>query len=186
MLIPWYLHCPRPFRWHRHLGERILTAKNFNALGKENFRKCKISLHILCHLCVVTTVNILLWWCDTWALTQLQILRLEVFHCRCIHRMQFKEYTYLQQKELFIQEHTIYTNLDYIWHELHTRIHKEPAFNYSIIYRVGIIIICLGTNQFWWHHCFCFASWYMRHVLDWRLPRQEDSITLPCTLVSWE
>ena len=65
-----------------NIDERILSAsKNFNALGKEIFRNRKISLHI------ATTINILLWGCDTWALTCLQITRLEVFYHKCIHRM---------------------------------------------------------------------------------------------------
>ena len=55
------------------IDERILSAsKNFNALGKEIFRNRKISLHIRCRLYIATTVNILLWGCDTWALTCLQ------------------------------------------------------------------------------------------------------------------
>ena len=44
------------------VNERITAAsKNFNALGKELYRNCKISLHIGCHLYVAITVNILLW-----------------------------------------------------------------------------------------------------------------------------
>ena len=70
------------------INERILAAsKNFNALGKELFRNRKISLHIRCRLYVATTINILLWGCDTWALTQLQLDKIEVFHRRCIRRM---------------------------------------------------------------------------------------------------
>ena len=70
------------------VNDRITAAsKNFNALGKELFRNCKISLHIRCRLYVATTINILLWGCDTWALTRLQINRIEVFHRRCIRRM---------------------------------------------------------------------------------------------------
>jgi hypothetical protein len=62
------------------INERILAvSKNFNALGKELFRNCKISLHICCRIYVTTTVNILLWGCDTWALTQLQLDKIEVF-----------------------------------------------------------------------------------------------------------
>ena len=67
------------------VNDRITAAsKNFNALGKELFRNRKISLHIRCRLYVATTINILLWGCNTWALTFLQINRIEVFHCRCI------------------------------------------------------------------------------------------------------
>ena len=64
------------------VNERITAAsKNFNALGKELFRNRKISLHIHCHLYIATTINILLWGCDTWALTTcLQINRIKVFH----------------------------------------------------------------------------------------------------------
>ena len=52
------------------IDKRILSAsKNFNAQGKEIFRNRKISLHICCCLYIATTVNILLWGCDTWALT---------------------------------------------------------------------------------------------------------------------
>ena len=70
------------------VNERITAAsKNFNALGKEIFRNRKISLHICCLLYVATTINILLWGCDTWALTRLQINRIEVFHCHCIRQM---------------------------------------------------------------------------------------------------
>ena len=70
------------------IDERILSAsKNFNALGKEIFRNRKISLHIRCRLYIATTVNILLWGCDTWALTCLRITKLEVFHCICIRKM---------------------------------------------------------------------------------------------------
>ena len=70
------------------VNERITAAsKNFNALGKELFRNCKISLHIRCRLYVATTINILLWGCDTWALTHLQINRIEVFHHCCIRQM---------------------------------------------------------------------------------------------------
>jgi hypothetical protein len=57
----------------KYLGnERIVTAasKNFNFLGKELFRNRKISLHICYRLYVATTINILLWGCDTWALTR--------------------------------------------------------------------------------------------------------------------
>jgi hypothetical protein len=72
-----------------NINERILAAsKNFNALGKELFRNCKISLHIRCHLFVATTINILLWGCDTcWAITHTQLNKMEVFHRRCIHQM---------------------------------------------------------------------------------------------------
>ena len=63
------------------VNDRITAAsKNFNALGKELFRNRKISLDIRCRLFVATTINILLWGCDTWALTCLQLNRLEVFH----------------------------------------------------------------------------------------------------------
>ena len=71
------------------INESIITAsKNFNALGKELFRNSKISLHICCHLYVATTINILLWGCDTWALrNQLQLNKIEVFHWRCIRKV---------------------------------------------------------------------------------------------------
>ena len=60
------------------VNERITAAsKNFNALSKELFRNHKISLHFCCCLYVATTINILLWVCDTWALTHLQINRIE-------------------------------------------------------------------------------------------------------------
>jgi hypothetical protein len=60
------------------VNDRITAAsKNFNALGKELFRNRKISLHIRCRLYVATTINILLWVCDTWALTHLHINRIE-------------------------------------------------------------------------------------------------------------
>jgi hypothetical protein len=52
-----------------NVNERITVAsKNCTALGKELFRNRKISLHICCRLYVATTINILLWGCDTWAL----------------------------------------------------------------------------------------------------------------------
>jgi hypothetical protein len=72
-----------------NVNERITAAsKNFNALGKELFRNRKISLHIRCWLYVATTINILLWGCDTcWTLTHLQINRIEVFHHYCIRQM---------------------------------------------------------------------------------------------------
>ena len=74
------------------IDERILSAsKNFNALGKEIFRNRKISLHIRCRLYIATTVNILLWGCDTWALICLQITRLEVFHRKCIRHSKEEE-----------------------------------------------------------------------------------------------
>jgi hypothetical protein len=70
------------------VDDRITAAsKNFNAPGKELFRNHKISLHILCRLFVATTINILLWGCDTWALTHTQLNKIEVFHCRCIRQM---------------------------------------------------------------------------------------------------
>ena len=65
----------------------LADSINFNDLGKELFRNHKISLHIRCSLYVATTVNILLWGCDTWALTQLQLDKIEVFHRRCIRRI---------------------------------------------------------------------------------------------------
>jgi hypothetical protein len=70
------------------VDDRITAAsKNFNALGKELFRNRKISLHIQCRLFVATTINILLWGCDTWALTRTQLNKIEVFHRRCIRQM---------------------------------------------------------------------------------------------------
>ena len=69
------------------VNDRITAAsKNVIALGKELFRNCKISLHICCHLYVATTINILLWGCNTWALTCTQINKIEVFHCCCIRQ----------------------------------------------------------------------------------------------------
>jgi len=70
------------------VDDRITAAsKNFNALGKELFRNRKISLHIRCRLFVATTINILLWGCDTWAITRTQLNKIEVFHRRCIRQM---------------------------------------------------------------------------------------------------
>jgi hypothetical protein len=70
------------------VDDRITVAsKNFNALGKELFRNRKISLHIQCCLFVATTINILLWGCDTWAITHTQLNKIEVFHRCCICQM---------------------------------------------------------------------------------------------------
>lgn len=70
------------------IDQRLIAAtRHFNAYGRSIFRDRKIRLEIRTRLYVATTMNILLWGCDSWALKQEHIRKLNVFHNKCIRSM---------------------------------------------------------------------------------------------------
>lgn len=70
------------------IDQRLIAAtRHFNAHGRRIFRDRKIQLHYRTRLYVATTLNILLWGCDSWALKHEHIRKLNVFHNKCIRSM---------------------------------------------------------------------------------------------------
>lgn len=70
------------------IDQRLIAAtRHFNAYGRRFFRDRKIQLHLRTRLYIATTINILLWGCDSWALKQEHIRKLNVFHNKCIRSM---------------------------------------------------------------------------------------------------
>ena len=70
------------------ISNRIsLAAKAFFSLSKQVFRNKLLDIKTRAMAYKTLVLNVLLWGCEAWALTQEQRRRLEVFHHRCLRRI---------------------------------------------------------------------------------------------------
>ena len=91
---------------------RILAAtKNFSTLGKTIFRNQKINLEIRSCLYLATTVDILLWGRDSWALRESHLTKLSTFHHKCIRQLCGYTMYHVREHHIKIKKYMEKTNL---------------------------------------------------------------------------
>ena len=84
------------------ISNRISKAQHlFFSLNKLVFRNKDIDIQIRKRIYIAIVINILLWGCESWALTSEDRRKLEIFHTRCCRRiLNYSIYDVMENHEL--------------------------------------------------------------------------------------